>query len=903
MTRREKDVQWLGEDDAWRGPAVRAALGFLLDRDEWGWWDAPSQIARCLRQTVRSNGLVNWGGDASVLNAEQWIEPSRAVALAQAFEALRSKVPLTIKISRSVWHWDGGADTVATVMLELSLLVGEDNIFPEWQRNAKPRFPHLSKERPSSYQVAGPDLSLDSLMEGDSEQLSWEWVTLRSDIVDILLVSQFASLDSVTAAKLVIIQGHTLQAALAQVSRLRDDLFAHCVLLTDADDTDVVQWLQRLMAFWPNAGVDFAHAMRQTAAELEISVRILSSTQAFLSARHEFPGHSTIVRDREIAEPEPIYQVVLEHRPPPVMVETPDTKPRENFPPRVPADDGAFLEQEPQTPAKGFGQSGRVGRRPPADLPRKAGRPHPPRKVKPSPPMERVLTASVHQGVEEITRWPTSGVVDIDLAIVVKTPLHISTPTFPEDRIEWDDDYKQLKVHLFEYGQAPDTQSFWLPKTKGSPTVRFSREVRMGAVDLRFLVSDDAQILQTARLQAQPDGLISFFIENIVTPLHREKKTFDLALLVNDSLGNQPSLSIIPQTGQPMFVPLSEGEIEAARRELLSTLQFAVDDPDASLDQSLLDLAISGSLLQQRLKELEPRWPGNEGRLQLVSQDDASFPIEYLYDGPTPESGEAELCSQRATCLKRGSAEPDCAIRKAREQLCPMGFLGISGVIERHAWKPGVPPNLWARSALEQPGRLRIEDLSKIAFTASNQADDFHDDDVGQEVVRIAHVEAALDVRRIETWREWKAELEDTRPSMLLMIVHKESNKLIVGAGSSLPLSSIDEGYVGGASIVIAIGCSTGRSSMPGSSLPAILRRSGADVVVAAMTSVLGRHANRVARDLAKFMRNAASRYETVLVGEIISALRRQLLLDGVALGLAVVAFGDVDIALGREAR
>ncbi|MCX5508316.1 hypothetical protein [Pseudomonas sp. BJa3] len=906
MNRKEKDILWLGEEYASLGPAVRAALGILLERGEWGWWDARALIPVHLEKAVWRNGPVSWGGDASVLNAEQWVDPLRAIALGRAFESLSWREMPAIKLSRSVWDWEGGADTIASVLSELSLLVGPGYVFPEWQRNAKPRFPRIHKERPRSYVAAGPDLPLENLLVGESEQLSWELATRRDDVVDILVVSNLESLRAVAAAKLVIVQGNPLGSVLAQVSRLRDDLSAQCVLQINADNHGVIHWLHSVLWLWSYAGMTFVQAVRQATDERGLQFHVLSSTQSFLNVRGGFPEDS-MIKARRVPDPvrrdpgpDRLTPGVIDSVSKELVKETPSTVPPKEPPPKVlppeiterPVEDYRVpvLRPMPDT-------------RPPSPSREAVSRPRRPVKPRPSPPIERVLTASARQGQNPVDYWPTTGQVELDLAIVVKTPLQSGTPTFPEDRIEWVDDYKGLQIHLFEFGQAPVTRPLYLPKTDGSGVVTFIREGRCGEVDLRFVVSDGAQILQTARLQAKPNETISFFIENVVTPLHREKKTFDLALLVNDSLGNQPSVSIITQAGKPIFVPLGNDEIAEAPKELLFTLQSAVNNPEADLAPLMMDLANDGALLQRVLTEREPQWPGSEGRLQLVSQDHAFFPIEYLYDGPIPPSRKAPLCSQRVTCLKRGSAEPGCGIRKAREQLCPMGFLGISGIIERHTWTPGQAPNLWNRPPVEQPGRHRIDDLSKVVFTASDRADVFWDGDVEQEVVRLQTIETALAVKRVATWEDWTYRLELESPSMLLMILHKDKNWLYTGAEDSLSLGGMSEQHVGGAPLVIAIGCSTGLGEMPGSSLPAILRNCGASVVIAAMTSVLGRHANRVARDLAKHLRQAASAWGTVHIGEIISALRRQLLIEGVALGLAVVAFGDADIALGKDGR
>lgn len=70
---------------------------------------------------------------------------------------------------------------------------------------------------------------------------------------------------------------------------------------------------------------------------------------------------------------------------------------------------------------------------------------------------------------------------------------------------------------------------------------------------------------------------------------------------------------------------------------------------------------------------------------------------------------------------------------------------------------------------------------------------------------------------------------------------------------------------------------------------------------MAAMTKILGRHASRVARELVAHLKEAANQPNSLSIGEIISAIRRRLVADGLALGLVVIAFGGADIVLGKE--
>ncbi len=522
---------------------------------------------------------------------------------------------------------------------------------------------------------------------------------------------------------------------------------------------------------------------------------------------------------------------------------------------------------------------------------------------RPGPPMERVLDARVQQGDQRVATWPRQGMVDIVVDIRRRTPLHRLRPDFPDQQVEWDGDRKDLKVHLLEVGSAPVTRSMSIKRTGDSEAVAFPRAAGNGPVDLRLLVSDGARILQTARLQSAPGRAIHFFVENVVTPVHREKAPFDLALLVNDSLGNQPSVTLIPAEGDPIFSPLTDTDTEKARHKLLTILQQAVVDPEAPLAPLLLDLANQGSLLLTHLREHVPTWPKKLTRVQLVTQSNAFFPIEYLYEGTVPESSDAELCSERTQCLENGCAIPGCAIREAAVQLCPMGFVGVSAIVERHTWNPQQRTPLWRPGASRAQARMEINDLSKIAFAADDRADEFEDEEVApHEVVRLHHIAASLGVERIPTWDDWKKHVAVHSPSLLLLVVHMDKSQLFLEDRAGLNLAGIKPQHVGnGAPVAIAIGCGTGHGDLPGGTLPAVLLRHGARMVVAAMTEVLGRHANRAARDLAVRFREAANSKAPVLVGEIMRTLRCAFLTDEIALGLALVAFGDADMQLGCE--
>lgn len=899
MDRNQRDAQWLGDEEAHLGPAARAALGILMESNDWLWWDDPSKAYASLELAVPSHGLAKWGGDSSVMDADQWVDPLRAVVLGQAFNALYRHGRPKIKMARSVWGWPGGADTVGAAALELSQLVGPGGVFPEWKRNAKPRFPLAQRSQEERRVVTSPTLPLDKLSGRTLEYIEW---APDSKVVDIVIADSVEALRTITAAQIVILYGPDIRATLVHVSNFRDDLCALCAIHVETDKSKIADWLQPLISAWAIPGQSFATAIETAIAQSGIHAQVLSSTQSFLLAKSSFfrqpnkvgrgvadVGPAPALEDRRLVQFEASSQDLAS----------------------VKRADNKVLEQSTSAEAvhSFLTEAGEKSDVVASEFTRqtipKELSPVPNVKrsivVRPAPPVARVLNARTRQGEQEIREWPMAGVVHIDIDVRLKTPLRDSLPSFPDDRIEWDDSSKILQIHLFELGHEPVTQVLTLPRTGNSSVATFTRNTGTDSIDLRFLISDGAQILQTARLQSKPGEPILFYIENIVTPVHRAKAAFDVALLVNDSLGNEPSVTVITGDGRAVFSPMSEHGTEQARIGLLEVLEQAVANPNASLEPLLLKLANRGSLLLKHLRVFVPDWPGTVDRVQLVTQSDAFFPIEYLYDGVLPESSTALLCSESAGCLNEGKAIPGCGIREAGERLCPMGFLGVSGLVERHTWQKGQAARMWGTPGGNKPKRHRIEDLSTIAFGASNKADAFKVDDVvNQEIVRIASIETSLGVDRISDWPAWKANLSAHSPSLLVLLVHLHDGAVYLGADAGLNLASINEKHVGNAPVVIAIGCSSGLGEIPGSSLPAILQRNGARVVVAAMTSVLGRHANRVARDLAMCLHEAAKSSSPVYIGQIITKLRCQLLAEGLALGLAVVAFGDADIVLGQ---
>lgn len=866
------DTEWMG-DDAHLAPAVRVGLGILLERRDWSWWGNPRLVSDALERAVPPNGIAKWGGDSSVLEAHGWLDPLLAVAIAKGIRFLHRRRPLRIRIVRAVWHWSDIEVSIDEIAADLATVVGRERVFAEWPRDTRRPFP-LSDRRQSLQPIitVSPDIE-QNIGELIRSQPLVTW-SPDAQVTDVFVASSLQYLYRIRAARFVIVSSGDAREVFSHVQELRERIRAQCVVHVDADKISSIRWLSVFLSAWSQSRTLVDEALELANAESSATARIVASTQSFILNSAKFlrpePDHR-LHGSRYIDEFEPKEQLPSIHR---------------KIIPNEPAYDFAPVYQQPFThrevgslkPTRDFGRHPSI-----------------------SPPTVRVLDARVMDGPEQVDILPLQGLISILLDIRLKTPLHGSRPPFPEDKVEWEGDSKVLQIHMLEFDRPSVSNSIKVFRHGNSEIANFPYVVNNKPVDLRFLLSDGSRILQTARLRGDPASQIEFYIESIAGPVQQDKQSFDVALLVNDSLGGQPSITTLTKDGI-LLSPLGAVDAENSRNELLRILERVVIDPDAPIAPVLLELANQGSMLLTHLKDNVEGWPDRIERVQLMTQSNAFFPLEYLYEGNVPESTKADLCPERYPCLNSGKARSPCPIREAATYLCPMGFLGVSAMVERHTWQRGKPADIWIGLAQDYGERYKITDLKRAVFSASDLADNFNDSElpIGVAPVRIDDIAKKLDSNCLTDWGEWKKQVAEIQPSLLVLLVHIENSQLFIGNEEGLNLAALSTRHVGaGQPVAIAIGCSSGYGKIPGSNLPAALMRNGARVVVAAMTDVLGRHANRAALYLAERFRNATESHTPIAVGELMNKLRREFLAEDIALGLALAAFGDADIALG----
>ncbi|SDG75831.1 hypothetical protein [Janthinobacterium sp. YR213] len=846
------DSDWLGED-AGLGPAIRAGLGILLAQGNWTWWHHPSAASMIMRNAVTASGVVEWGGDPAVLEASEWLSLDVALEVANAFKTViaRRGGDLRIKILRNVCSWDATL-SMHDIADDLGRAFARERIFSEWPADRRSR-------RPAASTKQGVCITSSAILAETTGSLikslpTARWsVSTRPATIAVATLADF--LQQPFSSELLIVLDRSRAAVIPHIDTIRASTGAQCAIFLRSDQPNVERWLETF-----GAGIAAQLPVDQAMAEanklVERHAIFLASTQAFMvhSNRTFFPSatRSTAQAEQQNST-SPINSAKISKQ----------ARPRTQRPPN--------LEIEAV-------------------------------RMESSPPSVRVIDARVEHSGLPITTFPLIGVVAIHIRIQPVTPLKLATPVFPEQNLDWTGDQKVLQVHLIEAGAKPISVPILLPRSGASTPAVFLYTIpsdRM--IDLSFVVSERTCVLQTARMRGHAGTAIEFFVEALNSSVEHNKNEFDVSLVIQDGMDGEPSATILTDDG----IHLGDYEYQdmmKVRDDLLAQLATCLE-PEAPFNVSLYNLANSGKIMLDALKDFAPNWPTTMRRVQLTTPTNEHFPLEYLYEGVLPNNEDAHLCSNRAACLTSGVAVPNCEIRAARQQLCPMGFAGVTAVIERRTWDRNMDKKLWLKQATDLARRDRISDLRRALFAASDSADEFENNEVPStfSITRNADVEALIKGWRRHSWEEWEQSIIALNPRLLVLVPHIDNKHLYIGDKKKLGLGAIGRPHVGNSGpIVIVIGCNSAIGFSASTGLPAILLRGGAKVVIGALTSVLGRFANIAAADLTTKLLAAASDQASITIGELINRMRREFLAKDNAFGMVLVAFGDADVYLGE---
>ena len=487
----------------------------------------------------------------------------------------------------------------------------------------------------------------------------------------------------------------------------------------------------------------------------------------------------------------------------------------------------------------------------------------------------------------------------------------------------------ELTVLFWEPTVSPDpqVQLLRLPPKGNSSEVRFAFPAAEGlkSIAARITVIHKNRVLQTGLLRASLPAL-SWTFELDAAPRTRLEglsgpTEFDVALVLNhDDEGT--AQATVAADGTAVVIPISESSVTGLIRTLSDQISKIALTPEryetlrsAGTEELFLTLAQKGGGFHRSLSKLfkldgllQPEAPGRLPRIHLTSAlPDSFLPAELLYRFQVPED-TARLCEHSLTGLAAGACPSACPADKSAT-VCPLGFWGLSCVIERHSYlgeheKPATGFHL-----RPEPVQQRNElDISGKALLAASDAASKHEAGAVQSLLQKLRGRGPAEL--VDSWKQWSARLAADRPTLLVLLPHHERRGSfeVLEIGDSDPLKSEhieDVKHVRISDqdkpIVLLMGCDTNLARIAFDNFVTRFMTEGAAIVVSTIATILGRHASPATARLIELLDEEAREGGSTF-GEVMLRLRQKLVAEQTPMALGLTAYGDADWVLTKGA-
>ncbi len=508
----------------------------------------------------------------------------------------------------------------------------------------------------------------------------------------------------------------------------------------------------------------------------------------------------------------------------------------------------------------------------------------------------------------------------------------------------------------------PQVSRLWLPKENSSKSVSFDFTPRKGmtSIEARITVLHENRVVQelllTAGVGDGADPQFKMAVEAVIGSNLNAlggRPRFDAALLFNEVASATTATGF---AGDCASMIRTDDTIDRYITSIKSILELATSRPknygppsSKGTTALLAELARNGSLLYEAMLTgmpgIRPDLEDAE-RIQIIAaRPDRVLPIEFCYDAHPP-SEKASMCGQWEEALKEGKCDRKPGSEKCRAALnerkcakeprseecrealkegkcamnpclkdmnqkdmsqvvCPIAFWATTRIIERHTYslkdatKLGYHDFALQTEPLSEHSRLNV--LERSLCAAAKQARAFDPQGVDDAFAIIK--KTTKSAKEVDTWDEWKKEIKDSHPSLLVLLAHTEAkgtiDSLVIGDDQAALFTQIDKEFVspdpGLKPVVLLLGCSTATEEYAFQSFVGRFRDFNASIVVGTLCKILGREAAPIAKGLTEKLRAAASSNEGKPMGDFMRELRRELLVAGHPMVLAVTAFGDAD--------
>lgn len=512
---------------------------------------------------------------------------------------------------------------------------------------------------------------------------------------------------------------------------------------------------------------------------------------------------------------------------------------------------------------------------------------------------------------------------------------------FPVDELPQDQDEWELTAVLSvaQSDDDPQVTKFILPRFGNSREASFFLFVKeeWEKVEARIVVLHRNRVIQTAMLAAPvrsgddtADGNDRITVEiEVVARTHFAnldgRERFRAALVMNKSDAGVERLLAISDDKVAKFTP--GPPMADTIKHIDDLLTDIVDNPKLYMgkltSKPVVDLlrklarqgrqlynhiVIDGGLNELKIEQDDP--------IQVISAvADARLPIELVYSHETP-SEKSKLCPRAAASLRDGKkCGASCSKQENQaDWICPMAFWGVQRVIERHAHRPKINKVTDGESfaVVSEPTSLRNElDVLKGALIAGSQKVSKTVEGGLEDICTLVGGITGSPLVPVPDWDTWKKSISKSGPSLLVLIVHTEESdsddtipKMEIGKDSWLASADLSKSYVvredGAPPLVLLLGCETGVSDRQFANFVTNLRHCNAAIVVATGAKIHSIHAVPVAKEFITRIQ-AAAKKGNASFGDVMLAVRREMLATGMPMVLALNAFGDADWRLAKH--
>jgi hypothetical protein len=467
----------------------------------------------------------------------------------------------------------------------------------------------------------------------------------------------------------------------------------------------------------------------------------------------------------------------------------------------------------------------------------------------------------------------------------------------------------------------PQIQRLWLPSVGSSESRRFS--FRIGAnvetIAARITVFHANRVLQTGLLRASVRGKGQPTFELDATPRTRleglaDRSLFDVSLVLDHDDEVTPHLTAA-SGDKAVVLSLDDGPLRDLTELLGRQISKIADDPDRyeGLEspgsvELLRSLARVGATVHDHLcRHTGLVRLADARRIHITSAKAESFlPAELLYRF-RPPSETAVLCPHALEALAAGDCGGDCPADK-RQTVCPLGFWGLSRVIERHAHRAEDQQRISGDFELRAEP-VRGQSLLALAGSALLAASD------KTTLVKKDAVTQLLDKLRArgraelaKTWMEWEEHIRSDQPRLLILLPHHARDAegfefLEIGEKDRLGTVDIWDEKVrvlkGLHPVVLLMGCETNLTRISFDNPVSRFQDHGAAVVVSTIATILGRHASPATAILVELLDGMADGASTL--GDVMLRLRRRLVAQATPMALGLTSYGDADWILARR--